>query len=455
VTATTATAGTTTRDKKGTRHVAASDIPSPDTPSPLEPAPGVTAGARGPQAPDRSTARDELGGPTATKMLALATVGFALCFWAWALISPLGSAYAADFGLSAFEQALLVAVPVIVGSLGRIPVGALTDRLGAKVMFPAIAALTIIPVLFVGFAGVNFPLVIVGGFFLGLGGTSFAVGVPLVNSWFPPARRGTAVGIFGAGMGGTAIAAFSTVAIADAWGRPAPFVIVAILLAIYALAARALLVNPPGRPVTGVAAGSLWVRAWQTLREPVTLKLSWLYAIGFGGFVAFSVYLPTYLVNAYGMERGDAALRTAGFVVLAVAMRPIGGWLSDKLRPVPVLTVCFALTAVFATGAAAGLHLMPQGTVVFLGLAAVLGAASGAVFALVAELVEPARVGAVTGIVGAAGGLGGFVPPLIMGVVYGATGHYAIGLGLLAAVGLATAIFAWLAFRTRPVPSGD
>ena len=424
-----------------------------DTPRggmPVQPAerdlslPGGTARASTGPAPT-----DPLGGRTATIMLALATVGFALCFWAWALISPLGSAYADEFGLTAFEQALLVAVPVIVGSLGRIPVGALTDRLGARTMFPAVAALTIIPVLFVGFAGVSFPLVIIGGFFLGLGGTSFAVGVPMVNAWFPPARRGTAIGIFGAGMGGTAISAFSTVQIADAWGRPAPFVIVAVALAIYAAVARAMLVDPPGRPVA--AAGSLWRRAWSTLRQPVTLKLSWLYAIGFGGFVAFSVYLPTYLVNSYGMQRGDAALRTAGFVILAVAMRPVGGWLSDRLRPVPVLTVCFTLTALFAAGAAAGLHLMPQGTVMFLGLAAVLGAASGAVFALVAELVEPARVGAVTGIVGAAGGLGGFVPPLVMGVVYGATGHYAIGLGLLAAVGLGTAVFAFLGFRaSRP-----
>jgi NNP family nitrate/nitrite transporter-like MFS transporter len=382
----------------------------------------------------------------ATRVLALATVGFALCFWAWALISPLGSTYAKEFGLDAFQQALLVAVPVIVGSLGRIPVGALTDRLGARLMFPLVAALTIVPVVFVGFLGNSFALVIIGGFFLGLGGTSFAVGVPLVNGWFPPARRGTALGIFGAGMGGTAVSAFSTVQIADAWGRPAPFVIVAVALAAYAVIARLLLVDAPGRPAGGPA-GSLWRRAWDTLREAVTLKLCWLYAIGFGGFVAFSVYLPTYLVNAYGMHRADAALRTAGFVILAVAMRPIGGWLSDKLRPVPVLTVCFALTAVFASGAAAGLHLMPQGTVMFLGLAAVLGAASGAVFALVAELVEPSRVGAVTGIVGAAGGLGGFVPPLIMGAVYGASGHYAVGLGLLAAVGLATAVFAWFGFR--------
>ncbi|MEO7126002.1 MAG: MFS transporter [Nakamurella sp.] len=381
-------------------------------------------------------------------MLALATTGFALCFWAWALISPLGSAFGAEFGLSPFEQSLLVALPVVIGSLGRIPVGALTDRLGAKAMFPAIAALTVIPVLFVGLAGVSFPLVLIGGFFLGLGGTSFAIGVPLVNAWFPANKRGTMLGIFGAGTIGTAIASFTTVQLSDSFGRPAPFLLVAVLLAVYALVARRMLVDPPNRPATS-ATGSIWARALTTLKHPATLKLSWLYALAFGGFVAFSVYLPTYLVNVYGMARGDAALRTAGFVVLAVVMRPIGGYLSDRLGALKVLTTCFALTAVCAFGAALGMHLMPQGTVMFLGLAAALGAASGAVFALVSELVEPARVGAVTGIVGAAGGLGGFLPPLVMGIVYGQTGHYSLGLGLLAGVALGTAVFAWLGFHTE------
>jgi NNP family nitrate/nitrite transporter-like MFS transporter len=247
-------------------------------------------------------------------------------------------------------------------------------------------------------------------------------------------------------MGGTAIAAFSTVKIAEKWGEPAPFILVAVLLLAYALVARVLLVNPPRTKAP--AAGSIWARAWATLKEPATLKLSWLYALGFGGFVAFSVYLPTYLVNVYGMERGDAALRTAGFVVLAVVMRPVGGFLSDKLGALKVLTACFGLTAVFAFGAALGLHLMPQGTVMFLGMAVALGASSGAVFALVADLVEPSRVGAVTGIVGAAGGLGGFIPPLVMGIVYGQSGHYSLGLGLLAGVALGTAVFTWLGFAS-------
>src|SRR5690606_27250040 len=141
-------------------------------------------------------------------------------------------------------------------------------------------------------------------------------------------------------------------------------------------------------------------------------------------FVAFSVYLPTYLVNAYGLTTSDAALRTAGFVVLAVVARPVGGILSDRWHAVPVLVVCFVVAAAMAALAATQVDLLPAGTVASLGLAATLGAAAGACFALVAELAPAGTVGAVTGIVGAAGGLGGFFPPLVMGAVYGATEEY-------------------------------
>ena len=159
--------------------------------------------------------------------------------------------------------------------------------------------------------------------------------------------------------------------LATRYGRAFPFVLVAVVLAVYGMVAALLLRDAPGRTVP---TGSFLTRTWATLRMRATLQLSALYAVGFGGFVAFSVYLPTYLKNAYGLTQSDAALRTAGFVVLAVLMRPVGGWLSDRFHPVPVLTVCFAAAAALAVLAAARFPLLPPGTVAFLGLAAVLGA---------------------------------------------------------------------------------
>ncbi|PWU43536.1 MFS transporter [Micromonospora globispora] len=369
--------------------------------------------------------------------LAVATLGFLLNFWAWALLGPLGPGIKERLGLSFAAQSLLVAVPVVVGSLGRIPVGALTDRYGARVMFPLVTLATIVPVLTLT-AVSSYPALIVTGFFLGIGGTAFAVGVPHVSGWYPPVRRGFALGVFGVGMGGTAIANFTTVKLADAYGPKTPFLLVAAILAGYAVLSFLVLRDAPGRQRP---AGSALARLAEVGRLGVTWQLCFLYAVGFGGFVAFSVYLPAYLRTAYGLEPVDAAMRTAGFVVLAVIARPIGGWLSDRLHPVPVLVWCFSGVAAFAVVQAFEPALMPVGTVTFLGMAVLLGAASGGVFALVGKVAPADKVGSVTGLVGAAGGLGGFVPPLIMGWVYGVQSSYAIGLMLLSDVALAAAVY--------------
>ncbi|WP_370542187.1 nitrate/nitrite transporter [Amycolatopsis sp. FDAARGOS 1241] len=287
---------------------------------------------------------------------------------------------------------------------------------------------------------------LVGGFFLGLGGTTFAIGVPFVNSWYPPRRRGLALGIFGVGMVGTAISAFSTVQLAKAFGSSFPFDLVAGLLVGYAVLAFVVVRDRPGRQR---AAGTFLGRLGSAVRIGATGQLAALYAVAFGGFVAFSVYLPTYLVTSFGLDRGDAALRTAGFVVLAVAMRPVGGWLSDRADPVKILVAAFTVVGVLALAAAFELPLMPVGTLLFLGIAGALGAGTGAVFALLARLVAPGEVGAVTGVVGAAGGLGGFFPPLVMGVVFGATGSYRLGFVLLAATAAAAAALTATVVRRR------
>jgi len=363
--------------------------------------------------------RREAGGQAAGRrpylMLGMAAVGFGLTFWAWALLSPLGAYFKQSLGLTSFQQALVVAVPVIVGALGRIPVGALTDRYGGRLMFPIVCFATIAPVLFLGLIGYrSLSALLIGGFFLGVAGTSFAVGVPFVSAWFPAERRGMAIGIFGMGTGGTAISALTTVK-----------------LTVFGVAAAAVLRDAPGRAVPSQPA---LARLAATLKLKVTWQAAALYAVGFGGFVAFSVYLPTYLKNAYLLTQADAANKMAGFVLLAVLMRPVGGWLSDRVAPTRVLTGAFAVVAAAAIVQSLTPVLAPVGTIAFLVMAAALGAAAGAVFALVAQSAPAQQVGAVTGVVGAAGGLGGFVPPLVMGGIYGASGSYAWGLLALAAV---------------------
>ena len=365
-------------------------------------------------------------------MLAMATIGFAVNFWAWALISPLGPLFRATGSigtLSESDVALLVAVPVVVGSLGRIVVGGLTDRYGGRVMFPIVSGVTILPILFIAFVALDsYNLLLFGGFFLGIAGTAFAVGVPFVNAWFPPERRGLAIGIFGAGMGGTAISALTTVKLTDGLGARAPFLITAAVLAGYALAAWLVMRDAPGRVVPTT---SLVSRISANSRLPITWQACLLYAVAFGGYVAFSVYLPAYLKTAHGLTPADAANRMAGFVLVAVVMRPVGGWLADKLGAVPVLATGFGVVVVGAAISAGTPPLGGIGTVAFLAMAAALGSGSGATFALIAKVTDPSKVGGVTGLVGAAGGLGGFVPPLIMGYVYGRTDSYAIGLWML------------------------
>ncbi|USQ77921.1 MFS transporter [Ornithinimicrobium cryptoxanthini] len=365
-------------------------------------------------------------------MLIMATLGFAVNFWAWALLSPLGPLWRDNNALGDITEgdvALLVAVPVIVGSLGRILVGAWTDRYGGRVMFPLVSAATIVPVLVIGFwAQSSLIALLITGIFLGIGGTAFAVGVPFVNSWFPPAQRGLAIGIFGAGMGGTAISAFTTVPLYNQ-SESLPFLVTAIALAIYAVAAWLVMRDAPGRTIPTT---SLVARVVANSKLSITWMLAFLYAVAFGGYVAFSVYLPSYLKVAYELDPGDASNRMAGFVIVAVIGRPLGGWLADKLGAIEVLSGCFLVVAIGATIASTTPILEHLGTFAFLGMAAALGAGSGATFALIAKVTEPARVGGVTGIVGAAGGLGGFLPPLLMGYIYGRTESYALGLLLLA-----------------------
>lgn len=387
---------------------------------------------------------------TAYLNLLVATVGFALTFWSWNLIAPLATTFQSKLGFSSLASSALTAVPVLIGSLGRIPVGALTDRFGARLMFPLFSALTIIPTLLLIPAKNTYWALVLVGFVLGIGGTTFAIGIPHVNAWFPASRRGFATGVFGMGMGGTALSGYFTPRIYK-HGVNLPFTILAIALAAYAVIALLTLKDPPNRTVP---TEPLAKRLGEAGRLRVTWELAGLYAVGFGGIVAFGVYLPTYLHNAYGLDSTDAGTKAAGFSLMTVIMRAIGGTVSDRFHPAYVTAVGLSAAGLFAVVQAFDPQLHPVGTIAFLLMAAGLGIASGSIFALVARVTPAPKVGSVTGIVGAMGGLGGFVPPLVMGAIYTAKGTYSIGLMLLSDLAFAGALYAAAKMRHRNGPPG-
>ncbi|GEL96153.1 nitrate/nitrite transporter [Cellulomonas composti] len=374
--------------------------------------------------------------------LALAAWVFAITFWAWNIIGPLAVRYTEDLGLSATQKSLLIATPVLVGAVGRVPVGALTDRFGGRRMLSLLCFASVVPVLLVAWAGTmqSYPLLLVFGFFLGIAGTSFASGIPFVNAWYEPSRRGFATGLFGVGMGGTALSSFFTPRFVGWFGYVPAHLIVAAALAVTGGLVLLLARNAPAwRPSTESVLPKLRAAA----KLPVTWQMSFLYAVTFGGFVAFSTYLPTYLKDVYDFDLAGAGTRTAGFAVAAVIARPIGGVLSDRSHPKIVVLVSLAGAAVSAVLMA----LKPQpeipAGIVFVTMAFFLGLGAGGVFAWVARRTPAARVGSVAGIVGAAGGLGGYFPALVMGATYDEASHsYTLGLMLLMVTALVAFVYA-------------
>jgi NNP family nitrate/nitrite transporter-like MFS transporter len=380
----------------------------------------------------------------ATRNLFVATAAFALCFTAWGLLAPLARKFEDDWGLSSFETSVIIAVPVVLGSILRIPVGALTDRFGGRRAFAAIMLLSAPPALLLGYVDSYWALVATG-FLLGVSGSSFAAGVPFVAGWYAKERQGFALGIYGMGNIGTAVAAFGAPAIVEWLGRPALGWIVAVVLVAAAFGILAAAQDPdkrgpPARYRDVIRSGwPLW-------------RLSLFYFVTFGGFVAMAVFLPKLLKDWFDYSLVDAGLRAAGFTVVATLARPVGGWLSDRVGATAVLVVAFVGVGVDAAALAAlsaDPTIVPV-TIACLTLAAFLGAGNGAVFKLVPHEF-PHATGAATGIVGAAGGLGGFFPPLVMGVVKDVTDSYALGfVGLLVfcAVCLLIAVRLWRSART-------
>ncbi|WP_435526208.1 MFS transporter [Microbacterium elymi] len=382
----------------------------------------------------------------------LATLASTAGFWAWMAIAPLQGLYATSMGLGQGQISLMLATPVLVGALGRIVVGALTDRWGGRRMFTFVLLAGVPAVLLVALAGSikSFPLLVFAGFLLGVSGTIFAVGVPFSSAWYAPARRGFANGVFGMGMIGTGVSAFFTPRLAQQIGYlPTHLLIAGIMVVMAALCWFFLRDSPAWTP----SSQALVPKVVGALKLRITWQMSFLYAIVFGGFVAFSTYLPKYLTTIYPdeVDAVGAGTRTAMFAVAAVVARPIGGVLADRFGPkvVSLLSLAGIVAAAYVVG-----QEPPEGIVTgvtFLLMAAAMGLGMGGLFAWVGPSTPPDRVGAVTGVVAAAGGLGGYFPPLVMGATYQAeTNSYWLGLWLLVLVGALALVVAGMMRDARP-----
>ncbi len=365
-----------------------------------------------------------------SRQLAVGTISFAVCFAAWGLISAFATRFRDIYHLGASQTALLVAVPVLLGSLARLPMGLLTDRFKGRGVFAALLAFSAIPALLAPMVS-SYAMLIAVAFLLGIAGSSFAVGVGFVSPWFPKEKQGAALGIYGLGNAGQSVVVFLGPLIAGRFGWENVFRGVAALLFLWAIAFVTLARNAPVITPRKTLANMLAVLG----RERLAWVLSAFYFLTFGGFVAFSIYLPVLLRQEFGLTATDAGFRAAGFVLLATGMRPAGGWLSDRIGGARVLSIAFFGAAPFAL-LLAWPSMLPF-TVGALGCAALLGAGNGAVFKLVPQYF-PAETGTVTGLVGAMGGLGGFFPPLLLGVLRDRLGVIWPGFALLSltAVGL-------------------
>lgn len=359
------------------------------------------------------------------KNVIMATLASTIGFWGWTMIGPLAKSYYKEqFHLTPGQLSALIAMPVIVGAVARIPVGALTDKFGGRIMFTALLTLTSIMVVITGLVGLtdNYPLLLVSAFFLGIGGSIFAVGIPFSASWFEPQRKGLATGIFGMGMIGTAVAAFFNPRMLQAFGYFPTHLIIAGTALAYAVIVWFFIEDSP--KTVGRAPEPVMPKIVAATKNVSTWQLCFIYAVVFGAFVAFSNYLPTYMSNVYNFNAVQAGTFAAMFAACAVIARPFGGIAADKLGPRSVTLVMFAAVAGLSCLIAMQFPSPALYYTLFILMAIFIGFGTGTVFGWVGRAAKPEETGTVGGLVSAAGGLGGYFPPLVMGAVYGANGNY-------------------------------
>jgi NNP family nitrate/nitrite transporter-like MFS transporter len=374
--------------------------------------------------------------------LPLQTFSLIAGFMVWVILSALMPFIKEEIQLSANQLALVTAIPVVLGSILRVPIGYWTNRFGARKLFSISFILLVFPIYYISISN-SFIDLLVGGLFLGISGAVFSVGVTSLPKYYPKERHGFVNGIYGVGNVGTAITTFAAPVIATQLGWQTTVQLYLIIVLIVAVINFFLGDKNEPKVVT-----PLKDQIKSVYKNEKLWCLSLFYFLTFGAFVAFTIYLPNFLVANFELDKVDAGLRTAGFIAIATFVRPLGGWLGDKFNSFKILMIVFAGLTL------SGILLAFNPTLTFysigcLTIAFCAGIGNGTIFKLV-PMYFSKQGGIVNGIVSAMGGLGGFFPPLMLSFLFNLTGHYAIGFMALSQVALASLIIVvWMYYQEK------
>ena len=356
---------------------------------------------------------------------------FDLAFMVWVVLGPLGVQIANDLALSPAQKGLMVATPVLAGALLRIVMGILVDHLKPK-MAGAIGQVVVIAALmFAWIAGVkSYEQVLLLGIFLGVAGASFAVALPLASRWYPPEHQGTALGIAGAGNSGTVLAALFAPSLAQAYGWQNVFGFALIPLVpvfiFYLVVAKDSPDCPPPKPFSEYL---------KVLKDRDAWWFMFFYSVTFGGFVGLASSLTIYFNTQYGLSAITAGFYTAACVFAGSMFRPLGGAIADRIGGIKSLSLMYVLAALFLFIVSFGLESQYATLAVFVAAMLCLGMGNGSVFQLVPQRFRK-EIGVMTGLVGMAGGLGGFYLASSLGFSKQLTGSYQTGFLIFAALAI-------------------
>ncbi|HMS26693.1 MAG TPA: nitrate/nitrite transporter [Burkholderiaceae bacterium] len=403
----------------------------------------------------------------ALSVLIVSTLAFTVCFMVWMMFGVIGIPIKKALGLNATEFGLLTATPVLTGSLIRVPLGIWTDRYGGRIVMTVLMAITVPAIWLMSYATEYWHFLFIG-LFVGLAGGSFSVGTPYVARWFPRNQQGFAMGVYGAGNSGSAVNKFVAPALVVAFGWTMVPQVYAIIMLVTVVLFWFFSYSDPKHLVPSNVKFSDQLKL---LKDPKVIKYCQYYSIVFGGYVALALWMVQYYVGEFGLDIRTAALLAAVFSLPGGVLRAVGGWLSDKWGAHSVTWwvmwvswICLFLlsypqtdfTIMTTTGPKTfhiGLNVyLFTGLMFILGIAWAFGKAS--VFKYISDDYT-GNIGAVSGIVGLAGGLGGFVLPIMFGALMDLTGVRSSAFMLMYGVVWVSLIWMyWTEVRGRDLMTG-